>query len=322
MGPREGHAPARHARQHPQPPRPPRPHLRRPADGRRPGRPDGLPDHGPADGPGGAPRLPVPRAGRGDPPDRRRLRRGRHGRHGLLARLRHPAHRARDVRRQPRLRDRHRHAVGRRRHRPGAAADRRGARHRPHRLRQGPGDRAAAGRAPDRRGGDRGRPPRPLAGPRHGHRLHRPALPLVRADARGAPRRDPRVEREVRRRGPDADRPQGILDPGLPALLAQRGSTEDLRVHPEPGRADRQDRGPLPAGRPGRRGRHASPATSWAIASRPTAASSGSSPSARATACAPCRSSSWARCASWPAAWASASARSCRVPRPAIGRPS
>ena len=33
-------------------------------------------------------------------------------------------------------------------------------------------------------------------------------------------RRDPRVEREVGRRRPDADRPQGLVDPGLPALLA------------------------------------------------------------------------------------------------------
>ena len=224
-------------------------------------------------------------AGRGDPPDRQRLRRRRHRRHRLLPRLRHPPDRAGALRRQPRLRDRHRHAVGRRRHRPGPAPDRRGAGDRPHRLREGARDGAGAPRAPHRRGGDRGRPAAALAGPHHRHRLHGPALPLLRADAR-------------RTRAPSSTsgtRPRSGADPtriGLKGSWTQVyrlfSPSEDrpktCEYIQQPRRADRQDRGPLPAGRARRRGRRPTRATSWTARSRPTAASSGSSPSARATA--------------------------------------
>ena len=49
---------------------------------------------------------------------------------------------------------------------------------------KGARDGAGARGPPDRRRGHRGRPAAPLAGPRHRDRLHGPALPLLRADAR------------------------------------------------------------------------------------------------------------------------------------------
>ena len=202
VGPREGDPPAGDARQHPQPAGPSRPHLRRPPHPRGSGCPDGLPLHGPAPGARGPRGLPLPRRGRGDPPDRQRLRRRRHRRDRVLPRLRHPPDREGALRRCARLRDRHRHAVGRRRHRPGPAPDRGGAGDRPHRLRQGARDGARDPRAPHRRGGDRGRPAAALAGPDHGHRLHGPALSLLRADARRPERRHPRVERGLGGRRP------------------------------------------------------------------------------------------------------------------------
>ncbi len=137
LGSREGHAASRAPRQHPQPPGPPRPLVRAADHGGGPRREDDLPHDGPAPGPRGPRRLHLPRAGRGRPPHGPGHGRRRHGRHGLLAGPGGPAHRARAPRRQPRLPDRDRHAVRGRRHRAGAAAARRGPRHRPGRLRPG-----------------------------------------------------------------------------------------------------------------------------------------------------------------------------------------
>ena len=125
-------------------------------------------------------------------------------------------------------------------------------------------------------------------------------------DARTA--RAPRVEREVRRRRPVANRPQGLVDPGLPALLALRGPAQDLRVHPQPIRADRQDRRPLPAAEPGGDPRRTRRTSSTAGAHLPRRVlglrrARGRRRPRR------CRWSSWARCASWPTAWASGWAR-------------
>ena len=113
--------------------------------------------------------------------------------------------------------------------------------------------------------GHRDRPAAALPGAGHRHRLHGPALPLVPPGPRRPLRRDPRVERGVGWGRPEADRPDGIADAGLPHLLAQRGADQDLRLRPEPAELIERSR---PATSRRRPGAEAAPTTGYDLAGR------------------------------------------------------
>ena len=171
--------------------------------------------------------------------------------------------------------------------------------------------------------GHRGRPAAPLAGPGDRHRLHgsrstarssgRVGARTCRihewdADVRGA---DPRRiglkgswTQVYRLFSPSEDRAKTCEYVRDPAELVAQIAARYRQAAPgaEVGADDGYELGGPP--------------------SRPTTASSGSSPSARATGSAPSRSSCSARPASWPTASASGSARSCRAPIRATARPS